>query len=231
MNIIGAPRRPEIDEYAIKFLIGAIAILLPLIEYVLTHRSITSISASFWFVDTWPAVWPRNIFVGFLFAIAAFLMAYNGKSEREMWLTKIAAVAALGIAMYPCECGNPDNEIVPKVHVIAAGVMFAVLACFCWIFIQRALDKKSAHGMARAVIYGLCGVGMAVAIVLLLISAATPADDALVFWGETIGLVSFGISWLTASKVLPVITAPAERKHILVNSKRQTTPEPKAEPV
>jgi hypothetical protein len=40
------------------------------------------------------------------------------------------------------------------------------------------------------------------------------ADDALIFWGETIGLMSFGISWLTASRMMPVITRPEERQRL-----------------
>ena len=81
MPLIGAPRRPEIDQSAIKFLIGLIALLLAPIEFAITSGSITSISASFWFD---PGLWPRNIFVGFLFAISAFLLTYNGMSETEI---------------------------------------------------------------------------------------------------------------------------------------------------
>ncbi len=37
----------------------------------------------------------------------------------------------------------------------------------------------------------------------------------LTFYGERAGLVAFGISWLVASRVLPVITASGERISIL----------------
>ena len=211
MRFIGAPRRPEIDQYAIKFLIGAIAVSLPLIEFALTNGSITSISASFWFE---PGFWPRNIFVGFLFAISAFLLAYNGTTETEMWLGKAASLAAAGIAMFPCPCGDPSREILPRVHLISAGVMFLVLACFCYIFLQRARKKGHPRAYARATIYALCGMGMIVSIGLF-VASAVRGDEVLVFWGETVGLVSFGISWLTASRVLPVITLPSEREKLI----------------
>ena len=216
MTFLGAPRRPEIDQYAIKFLIGAIAVSLPLIEFALTEGSITSISASFWFE---PGFWPRNIFVGFLFAIAAFLLAYNGTTETEMWLGKAASLAAAGIAMFPCACGDPSRQIIPRVHLICAGVLFLVLTCFCYIFLQRARQKRHPRAYARATIYALCGMGMIVSIGLFVASAAG-GDEALVFWGETVGLVSFGISWLTASRVLPVITLPSERERLV------TAPQP-----
>jgi hypothetical protein len=217
MPFIGAPRTREIDEHAIKFLIGAIAMLLPVIEFGLTSGSITSISASFWFE---PGVWPRNIFVGFLFAISAFLLAYNGRSEIEMWLGKSAALAAAGIAMFPCACGDPSREIIPRIHVLSAGLMFLVLTCFCYIFIQRARKKGYREANVRAFIYALCGIGMIVSI-LLFIAAAFGYGEALVFWGETVGLLSFGMSWLTASRVLPYITQPSERVKLFVVSKAQ----------
>jgi hypothetical protein len=222
MSFIGAPRRPEIDQYAIKFLIGAIAVSLPLIEFALTSGSITSISASFW-VE--PGVWPRNIFVGFLFAISAFLLAYNGKSETEMWLGKAASLAAAGVAMFPCACGDPSHEIIPRVHVISAGLMFLVLACFCYIFLQRARKKRHPQANVRAIIYALCGLGMIVSI-LLFIAAAFKDGEALVFLGEAVGLVSFGISWLTASRVLPVITRPSERESLFIVSKARGSVNP-----
>jgi hypothetical protein len=212
MQLIGAPRRPEIDQYAIKFIIGAIAFSLPWIEIALTAGSITSISASFWW-DAGP--WPRNILVGFLFAIAAFLLAYNGLSEIEMWLAKVASLAALGIAMFPCDCGDPGHEILRHVHGVSAAAMFAVLTAFCYIFMRRARAKKHRKAQWRAAIYSLCGVGMLVSIALFVIQAVTKRE-VLILWGETLGLVSFGISWLTASRMVPLVTEPGERQRLVV---------------
>jgi hypothetical protein len=215
MPLIGAPRRPEIDQSAIKFLIGTIALALPLVEYGLTGGSIQSISDSFWYT---PGLWPRNIFVGFLFAISAFLLAYNGRSEPEMWLGKAASLAAAAIAMFPCGCGDAAREIIPRVHTLSATVMFGVLACFCYIFIRRARAKGHREALWRSYIYAACGLGMVVSIVLFMASTR-PDHDVLVFWGEAVGLVSFGISWLTASRVLPGITRPSERERLVVFSR------------
>ena len=209
MEIVGPPRRPEIDEYAIKFIVGVIALSLPWIEIGLTKGSITSISASFWESDPWP----RNFLVGFLFAIAAFLLAYNGKCEVEMWLAKIASLAALGVAMFPCGCDVPSREIIPHVHTISAAVMFVVLAAFCYIFMRRARAKGHREARWRARIYLGCATGMIASFVLFAIHEIS-ADDALIFWGETIGLMSFGLSWLTASRMVRVITRPQERQRL-----------------
>ena len=214
MQLIGPPRRPEIDQYAIKFIIGAIAFSLPWIEIALTQGSISSISASFW-SESGP--WPRNFLVGFLFTIAAFLLAYNGVTEVEMWLAKTASLAAFGIAMFPCECGAPAHAIIRHVHEISAAAMFAVLAAFCYIFRQRARAKGHREAQWRAAIYSACGLGMIASIILFSIYA-TSKRDVLILWGETVGLVSFGVSWLTASRVLPFVTQPWERQRLVAGS-------------
>lgn len=62
-------------------------------------RPLTSISESYFAGD-----WSRNIFVGFLFAISAFLLSYNGQTRAHMVLSRVAALAGLGVAMFPCQC-------------------------------------------------------------------------------------------------------------------------------
>jgi hypothetical protein len=223
--LIGAPRRPEIDQYTIKFLIGAFALTLPFIELALTRGSISSISASFWIAD--PDVWPRIIFVGFLFVISAFLLAYNGLSETEMWLAKVACASALGVALFPCSCDDTAREIIGGVHLASATALFIVLAWFCVIFMRRAKAKGHRQARWRTAIYMICGWGM-VASAALFIARAITKQEALAFWGETVGLVSFGTSWLTASRVLPVITLPSERQPLVVATSRRTTPDPGA---
>jgi hypothetical protein len=101
------------------------------------------------------------------------------------------------------------------VHSASAGVMFAVLAWFCWDFIERAKPKlhDARHQAAarRIVMYRACGLGMLAAIALFVAHAVT-GQERLVFWGETLGLGSFGVSWLTASLKLPGLTHISERE-------------------
>lgn len=210
---------PEINQYTIKFLIGFVALALPLVELALSHGAITSISQSYWYPDS---PWTRNLFVGSLIAIAALLLSYNGTSREQLWLGKIAALTAVLIALFPCYCGDAAHEIVKGVHGASAGVMFAVLAWFCWDFIQRAKtkleDSRRVAASRRIVIYQACGVGMGLAVALFAVHFFTK-DERLVFWGETFGLVSFGISWLTASHKLPGITAPSEKESLFALSR------------
>ena len=210
MPMLASPTRPEIDHRTIKLIVGVIALFLASLTSFFAQNSITSISAAYY-----EGGWSQNIFVGFLFAIAAFLLAYNGLSMREMVLSKIAACAALGVAMFPCKC-EVHEEIIPNVHGVSAAVMFVILAFFCYVFFKRARGKGYAQARMRAYIYAVCGVTIVVAILTLafdhfsngLISARIVR---LTFYGERASLIAFGISWLTASRILPVISSEAER--------------------
>lgn len=233
LDIKGPPRRPEIDQNVIKLLIGLGAFSLPIIELVVSWvrgQPLESISASYLYDP-----WPRNIFVGFLFGIGAFMLSYNGEGEEEMWLAKFGAVAAFCLALFPCHCTDGKHEIVPHVHLIATIVMFGVLTRFCFIFASGAhstLDQDPTNRQARArkIIYYACVGGMVLSIALFLTfvvwnwppakalggAAAPPQGAMLVLVAEILGLLSFGISWVTASHVSKWVTKPGETTDVFV---------------
>ncbi len=224
-----AAQKPEIDVRALRFLIGLLALALAFVTSMLAEHRIESISASYH-----AGGWARDYLVGSLFAIAAFLFAYNGWNKRELYLSKLAAIAALGVAFFPCGC-DTQAEILPYVHYIAAGVMFLVLAFFCYSFFRRARERAHAEAIRRSYIYALCGVVILLAMALLALDPLL--DYALsrrlgpryVFWLEAAALVAFGVSWLVAGKVLPGLTAPNERYHLLDKAdNRPETPAPSA---
>ena len=207
--MLSTPKRPEIDHRTIKLLVGLIAISLANLASFFAHSPIASISASYY-----EGGWSQSIFIGFLFAIAAFLLAYNGLSSSEMVLSKVASLAGLGIALFPCKCDNRD-QIIPYVHAVSAATMFLVLAYFCFIFFQRARRKGYGQATARAGIYALCGIAIVLSVLVLAYDSLSGGVlsarvERLTFYGERAGLWAFGISWLTASRVLPVLTRKDE---------------------
>lgn len=219
MNL--TPAREEIDHRTIKLIVGLIAVSLGTLTahfaYVDTGSDIASISESYYVGG-----WSQSFFVGCLFAIGAFLMAYNGLTFTEMVLSKIASFAAVGVALFPCQCNN-ELEIIPHLHAAAAAAMFIVLACFCYIFFRRARLKGHTQANMRAGIYALCGIAMILSLLVLAfdgISGGTLTEKIprLTFYGEHTGLIAFGISWLTASRVLPFITREDERFSLLTAS-------------
>jgi len=208
--MLSTPKREEIDHRTIKLIVGVIALSLATLTAAFASTAIESISASYY-----EGGWSQTIFIGFLFAIAAFLLAYNGLLKSEMILSKVAAGAALGVAMFPCECsGHP--ALLPYVHGASAAVMFVILAYFCYCFYRRAKAKGYPQAKVRAAIYVACGAVIITSIVVLALNSFTGGALAdrvprLVFYGEAASLIAFGISWLTASRTIPVITNKEER--------------------
>lgn len=218
MNIT-PPRRPEINERTTKLIVGVIAIGIASVTSWLApaDQPLKSISASYFAGD-----WSRNVFVGFLFAIAAFLMSYNGHTGLQKALSRVAALAALGVALFPCRCDSGHPQILPYVHYIAAAILFAILAYFCLAFHQQARRKGHPEARRRAAVYLACFWAMVLAMAALGINGVWGKDlgwdesiPRFVFVGEAVALVAFGISWLVASRVLPLLTRPDERHHLL----------------
>lgn len=210
MTLLPPPERKEIDHRTLKLFVGLIAITLPVLTAWFARSPLPSISAAFH-----EGGWSGTIFVGFLFAIGAFLAAYNGYSTREMVLSKIASAAALGVALFPCQCGN-HSELVPNAHAVSAAALFLILAFFCREFGRRAWEKQHPQARLRAGIYAVCGalIVMCMALVgldVVLSGALSARVPRLTFYVETVALLAFGLSWLTASRVLPVLTRPEER--------------------
>jgi hypothetical protein len=210
LTMFSAPKQEEISHLTIKLVVGLIALSLANLTNLFAKSPLTSISASYY-----EGGWSQSIFIGFLFAIAAFLLAYNGFSRTDMLMSKLASVAALAVAMFPCQCDN-HIEVVPYVHWISAATMFLILVYFCYSFYRRAREKGHTQANVRAVFYAVCGILIVLSILTLvfdklfkgILSAKVPR---LIFYAEWTGLVAFGISWLTASRVLPLITRKDER--------------------
>jgi hypothetical protein len=210
MKLEEIANRHEIEFRTIRLIVGLVAISLAGLTSLFAKTPLSSISASYY-----EGGWSQSIFIGFLFAIAAFMIAYNGRTRTQFVLSKVAAVAALTIALFPCSCGHhPVGKV--NIHGIAGVTMFLDLTCFCYIFLRRALEKGHARAKARVVIYVICGVVMTASILVEVIdhfmggtiSAQIPR---LTFYCETFSLIGFGVSWLTASRILPLLTAPHER--------------------
>jgi len=212
--MLSSPLHPEIDHRTIKLIVGVIALSLGNLTSFFSGTAIASISESYYMGG-----WAQSTLVGFLFAIAAFLLAYNGLSLSEMVLSKIASVAALGVALFPCRCGN-HVEIILYVHAASAAALFGILAYFCLVFRRRAMAKGHVQAKARAVVYALCGGAILLSILTIaadgLLDGTLSAEmPRLAFYAERTALIAFGVSWLIASRVLPFITREDERFKVL----------------
>ncbi|MEO5888515.1 MAG: hypothetical protein ABIQ77_12725, partial [Anaerolineales bacterium] len=211
---------------------------------IITAEITSSISASY-YTDA------RDVFVGLLFVIGAFLLAYNGRSRdlapdtvgkfwqglskfwsgaiefriamrkmEERVVSLIGGVAAICAALFPTACYPCGNNIKFRIHIVAAVILFSTIAYFCLVAfrgqVKDATDKELKK-KRRARIYSFCGWGIILVMLGLIAMQFTMPVLAstwppITFLAETVALVLFGISWMTASKIF-IWLADEEEQH------------------
>lgn len=120
--------------------IGVIAFLLPLLLWgigsLLKIELQTSMSAYY-------HTRMRDVFVGCLFAIGAFLYLYKGFSVQENQALNLAGLFAIGIALLPTHVpidGTADFTS-PRLHTVCAVSFFTLIAYVCWFRAEDTLKK------------------------------------------------------------------------------------------
>ncbi len=194
----------------IRLLVGIIVILLPvLVTYFSGEDNLTSISVSYYSNA-------RDAFVGLLFVVGAFLMAYRGHYFYEGIASIIASFAAFLVAIAPTECDPlvgidyceykhlvTENALV---HVLAAGTMFLILAYFCFYpFRLRAkekyeFNKNDTWAFMRQYIYIICGILILLAILGIVAFKLNFGihHPKTVYVAEFVALIAFGVAWFVA---------------------------------
>lgn len=217
-------QRPMFSSDTIRFLVGVIAFMLPVLAWIVSPFALLpSISASYY-----TAV--RDIFVGLLFVLGAFLFTYKGHSSQESWMANLAALAAIVAAVFPTSCDTCPSNIVSTIHFFAGAIMFLVTAYFClWPFKNAAKDKStkdksskdesSKEAGRRVKFYSFCGWAIIVCLGILaaaglILNAEIKRISAITFIGEFIMLWLFSAAWMVAAKWLPWFSNKEERPHL-----------------
>lgn len=211
------PAHRQINHKMMRVVVGTIAILLSPVVLILSDRfsELTSISISYW-TDS------RDIFVGSLIAVGFFLSAYNGSGEDgrdwEYYLSKLACVFAICVALFPTDGFSEDDvpanwvgviantiHLEPAtIHYISAILLFVCLIALMWFFSARA-KRKGKPG--RSVFYRTVSILMAVGIVGITLVGMLLDWKSTVFLVEIWGLTLFGIGWLVAGSYRTVEAA------------------------
>jgi len=188
---------------------GLIALTLPEIVVALAGNSLSSISASYYSNA-------RDMFVGQLFVVGAFLFAYNGHSDGESYASKVASLAALCVAYFPTACDGCPVGASSIVHYLAAALLFSILAYFCFVPFQKGIKNKTGkEKVRRKWIYFICGSVMIVCMVAVAVSNLFVAPEIVMkwritFWGEAIALTAFGMAWIASGKTFRLIADEEE---------------------
>jgi hypothetical protein len=83
----------------------------------------------------------RNVFVGALCVIAAFLIAYSGYNELDRWITNLAGIFALGVAFFPTANPKFHPVWVSYFHHIFSSLMLIFLALMALQFTRTKSSK------------------------------------------------------------------------------------------
>ena len=95
--------------------------------------------------------------------------------------------------------------------VLATAVLlFVILAYFCFGPFRKNTKGKGGKKGARAKLYFLCGSVMVICMSVgligkLALSCQTMADWNVIYWVEAIALGAFGVAWIVAGKIIPLL--------------------------
>lgn len=153
-----------------------------------------------------------DVLVGSLCAIGVFLFSYQGYEPKDNVAGNLACLFALGVALCPttplAEATRAD-EIVGKLHLLFAALLFITLAYFSLVLFRKTDPTKTPtpRKLQRNRVYTLCGYAILVCIALIAVvsflSNGSPIQRLRpVFWLEATAVVAFGFSWLTKGEAL-----------------------------
>lgn len=196
------------DYRALRLMVGLIALFLPIFVSILASRPLSSISASY-------HTNARDLFVGMLFIVSTFLFAYNGHTNTEAWASKVAALAAVMVALCPVSCDNCLINLDTCLHCLAAMTLFSIMVFFCFGPFRKNTKGQGGKRGRRSRIYLVCGWTMLVCMgILLLLFLLMPFHTLLrmklIYWGETIALAAFGTAWIVAGKYFRFLVDKAD---------------------
>jgi hypothetical protein len=151
---------------------------------------------------------PRDVFVGVLCAIGAFLYLYKGYRWEENLALNVAGIAAAAIALFPTDL---DGRDVITVHGAAAVTYFLAIAYVCLFRARDTLDfiLDGARRRWFARLYKLLGAAMVLLplAVLLIHNVRSLQERAggMVFWIELAAIYVFASFWAAKSLEIRLI--------------------------
>jgi hypothetical protein len=197
---------------ALRKAVGFIGKVLPFV-LLLAHRGrLGSVSEGYYTAGS-------ALFVAGVCAIGIFLLFYRGYGCRERIASLVAGAAALVVGQVPCACARAAEPASlwgwgpsyaasawPTVHLLAAAVLFCVLALFClWLFpMSDAPPHANRKKNQRSLTYYICGSVIAGCLLAPVVHHSffqwLGRDG--VFWLEAAMLIAFGISWAVKGQAI-----------------------------
>ena len=194
-----------VSYYALRILIGAAGILLPLLLIIGNLIANNSLQIEFSVSDYYDNSTAGDILVGVLFVLGFFLMTYKGYDKTDSRVANLGCVFALGVALFPT---TSTNHVVHIMHFVFALLLFTVFIVFSIYLFRKTdadkvytkqKDKRNKVYLACGIIMILCIAGIAIGMLWLEKLSTTYH---LVFWFELVAFIAFGVSWVVKAEFL-----------------------------
>jgi hypothetical protein len=206
-----------VSYLTLRTTIGRLGIALPglLIVYnaITTSELRPSISAYYY-------TGMRDIFVGILITLGAFMLTYKGYEDRtfkkrdgttgrrllsDRTASGISGVCAVFVALFPTD--EATSTMTGAIHLTAACCLFLTFAYMSIkLFTISTATEMTPRKRIRNRVYMTCGWIIVACIATVAVYKATNShaldDFRLVFWMEAGSLVAFGFSWLTKGEAI-----------------------------
>ena len=157
----------------------------------------------------------RDLFVGVMCSIGIFLFCYRGYDAIENWTANLAALAAIGVALFPMDPNSDplhQSTVLGYLHTLCGGTFFFTLTIYSLYFFPhtpisfriQSMDEK------RDAIYRLSGIAMltsmgAMGLQLFIFYGVVKeffSSWNLIFWMEWIAVWAFAFAWLTKGEAI-----------------------------
>jgi hypothetical protein len=150
----------------------------------------------------------RNVYIGSLCAIAAFLAWSRGHDLHDEITGYLAGVCALGVAFFPsfnprCIRYTPEDFAFGLIHTAFAALMYLMLAYICIFQFRKSSPQKPFTPRTRdsSLIYAASGLIMVACMVAmvsltLLTTVERRHPSHWLFWCEALANCAFGIARL-----------------------------------
>jgi hypothetical protein len=219
-------RNPDQNELIVNYMrlrqtVGWIGTLLPIV--LLAGAAFTSTArpdsmSGYYYTDM------RDIFVGTLWALGVFLVAYRGYDKVDDSITNVAGFAAIGVALFPtkpavCTAGpgacpassvtrlSTHQQVVGDIHLVLAAVTLIALGLMALRFAkqtkQRFATENAIYLGSGAIV--LCCVLLAALFALL--PASVKGRWPWLFFFEAVAVFAFGVSWFVKGRTIQGVRA------------------------
>ena len=190
-----------IPYFTLRILIGAAGISLPILLVLGKLIAENSFRLEYSISDYYDNSTAGDILVGVLFSLAFFLVSYKGYAPIDSIAANLGCAFALGVALFPT---TSKNTFVHYAHFVFAFLLFSIFIFFSLYLFRKSVPHPTKQKKNRNKVYLICGILMILCIAGIAVSMIfeVAPNLHLVFWLESIALVSFGFSWITKAEVL-----------------------------